>query len=422
MAGVAQDPSADAESASPTATAPTTAPSTAPSTATSGQSEKFDAVAVGTMSFGHFIHDVYPAFLAPLLPLLIAKHGLTLGAAGVLLSVLRWSALIQPFLGILADRSDARYWIILAPTVTALGMSLLGLAPNYLTLIVLLAMAGLSHAAFHPAGGSQVTRFSGRYWGRGTSFWITGGELGRAVGPLLIVACVDAVGLEMSWIAVGPAIIASMLLYWRIGKGQRLRIGAKPPNLWLAVKQAGRPLLLLAGIIILRNLGTASFTFFFPTYVTSLGGELLYGALALTVFELAGAAGALAGGTLSDKYGRRSQLAISTAISGPLLFSVFLVPEGWPQLTILVAAGLIAFLSAPVQMVLVQELLPDNRSSAMGIMMMLGLGGTILATVAVGFIADYAGLGVTLAVSMLLSTLPLPLVFMLPETHQHRAA
>ncbi len=408
MAGVAAAPSSDADARTPAAP--------------SGQSEKFDTIAVGTMSFGHFVHDVYPAFLAPLLPLLIAKHGLTLGAAGILLSVLRWSALIQPFLGILADRSDARYWIILAPTVTALSMSLLGMAPNYATLLVLLTVAGLSHAAFHPAGGSQVTRFSGKSWGRGTSFWITGGELGRALGPLFIVAAVDAVGLEMSWIAVAPAIVASLLLYWRIGKGSRLRLGNKPPNLWLAVKQAGRPLVVLAGIIILRNLGTASFTFFFPTYITGLGGELAYGALALMVFELAGVGGALAGGSLSDRYGRKKLLAVSTAISGPLLFAVFLVPEGLPQLSILVGAGLVAFLSAPVQMVLVQELLPDNRSSAMGIMMFLGLEGTILATVAVGFIADHVGLGPTLAVSMLMSTLPLPLVFMLPETHQTRAA
>ncbi|MGE3267214.1 MAG: MFS transporter [Chloroflexota bacterium] len=388
----------------------------------SAQSEKFDAASVTTMSAGHFVHDTYPAFLGQLLPLLIEKHGLTLGAAGILLSVLRWSALIQPFLGVLADRGDARYWIILAPTVTALGMSLLGLAPNYLALVVLLLVAGLSHAAFHPAGGAQVTRFSGRFWGRGTSFWMTGGELGRAVGPLFIVAVVDAVGLENSWIAVGPAIVASLLLYWRIGKGQRLRLGSKPPNLLRAVRQAGRPLAVLAGIIILRNLGTASFTFFFPTYVDSVGGSLVFAALAITVFELAGAAGAFGGGTLSDHFGRRSILAISTAVTGPLLFAVFMVPSGWPQLVLLGFTGLVAFAASPVQMVLVQELLPDNRSSAMGIMMFLGLEGTILATVAVGYVADVFGLGPTLSVTMLLSALPLPLVFMLPETRPTIAA
>jgi hypothetical protein len=115
-------------------------------------------------------------------------------------------------------------------------------------------------------------------------------------------------------------------------------------------------------------------------------------------------------------------MAISTAISGPLLFAVFMVPEGYLQLAILVVTGLISFASAPVQMVLVQELLPNNRSSAMGIMMFLGLEGTILATVAVGFVADQVGLGPTLAGSMLISTLPLPLVFLLPETRPSAAA
>lgn len=380
------------------------------------QSPKFDTAAVTTMSLAHFVHDTYPAFLGAILPLLIAKFGLTLGAAGVLVSVLRWSALIQPFLGVLADRSDPRYWVILAPTVTALGMGLLGLAPNYLALVLLLSLAGLSHAAFHPAGGAQVTRFSGRYWGRGTSFWMTGGELGRAVGPLFVVACVEAFGLEGSWVAIGPAIVASLLLYWRIGRGPRLQLKSAPPHLWTAIKQVRRDLAVLGVIIVLRNLGSASFTFFFPTYVTGLGGSLAFAALAISIFELAGAAGALAGGTLSDHLGRRKILAVSTVVAGPTLFGVFLLPEGPWQLALLVPAGLAAFAASPVQMALIQELLPDNRSAAMGIMMFLGLEGTIVATVAVGFIADAVGLGPTLATSMLLSVLPLPFVLLLPET------
>ena len=388
--------------------------------ASTTQSGTFDTAAITTMSLAHFVHDTYPAFLGALLPLLIAKFGLTLGAAGVLVSVLRWSALIQPFLGMLADRSDPRYWVILAPTVTALGMGLLGLAPNYLALMLLLGLTGLSHAAFHPAGGAQVTRLSGRYWGRGTAFWMTGGELGRAVGPLFVVACVETFGLEGTWVAVGPAILASLLLYWRIGRGPRLQLKSAPAGLWTAMKQVRRGLAVLGIIIVLRNLGSASFTFFFPTYVTDLGRSLTFAALAISVFELAGAAGALIGGTLSDHLGRRKILVVSTAVAGPTLFGVFLLPEGPWQLALLVPAGLAAFAASPVQMALIQELLPDNRSAAMGIMMFLGLEGTIVATVAVGFIADAVGLGPTLATSMLLSLLPLPFILLLPETGPRR--
>ena len=171
-------------------------------------SQKFDTAAVATVSVGHLVHDTYPAFLGPLMPLLIPKLGLSLAAAGALVSVLRWSALIQPFLGYWADRTDPRYWVILAPTVTALGMSLLGIAPSYLAVVVLLVLAGLSHAAFHPSAAALATRSSGRYWGRGTSVFMTGGELGRAIGPLFIVA----VGFIADAIGLGPTLAGSIAL------------------------------------------------------------------------------------------------------------------------------------------------------------------------------------------------------------------
>jgi FSR family fosmidomycin resistance protein-like MFS transporter len=59
-----------------------------------------------------------------------------------------------------ADKSDARYFVIFAPTVTALSMSLVGIAPNYWTIVVLLITTGFSIAAFHPAAAASVTRFS----------------------------------------------------------------------------------------------------------------------------------------------------------------------------------------------------------------------------------------------------------------------
>ncbi len=44
----------------------------------------FQTEQVVTIAGGHFIHDVYSAFLAPLLPLIIDKLSLTLTMAGSL--------------------------------------------------------------------------------------------------------------------------------------------------------------------------------------------------------------------------------------------------------------------------------------------------------------------------------------------------
>ncbi len=74
--------------------------------------ETFDQSKVLLLSFCHFIHDVYSSFLAPLLPFLIEKFGLSLTQAGFLSTVMQLPALMNPYIGKLADRISVRYFII----------------------------------------------------------------------------------------------------------------------------------------------------------------------------------------------------------------------------------------------------------------------------------------------------------------------
>jgi FSR family fosmidomycin resistance protein-like MFS transporter len=96
------------------------------------------------LSISHFIHDVYSSFLAPLLPLLIEKLSMSLTQAGFLSTIMQIPALLNPYIGILADRISVRYFIILAPAMTAVPMSLIGLAPSYAVLLILLFITGIS--------------------------------------------------------------------------------------------------------------------------------------------------------------------------------------------------------------------------------------------------------------------------------------
>src|SRR2546427_4523060 len=60
----------------------------------------------------HFLNDFYVAFLAPLLPLVVAKFNLSLALAGLLATVLTTSAaMTQPFFGIIADRLKRRVFL-----------------------------------------------------------------------------------------------------------------------------------------------------------------------------------------------------------------------------------------------------------------------------------------------------------------------
>lgn len=93
----------------------------------------FETGKVVLLSAGHFIHATYPAFLAPLIPLLKEKLALSNALAGSLATFLRSSSLVQPFIGYLADRISTRWFLILAPGTSALFMSLLGASPSYLS-------------------------------------------------------------------------------------------------------------------------------------------------------------------------------------------------------------------------------------------------------------------------------------------------
>jgi len=60
-------------------------------------SKKFESSNVITVSVAHLIHDTYQAFLAPILPLLIDKFGITVLLAGLLDIVRKIPSLANPF-------------------------------------------------------------------------------------------------------------------------------------------------------------------------------------------------------------------------------------------------------------------------------------------------------------------------------------
>lgn len=383
--------------------------------ADNGQPGEFDTTTVSLMSGAHFVHDSYPAFVGVLLPLLIPKLGLSLVEAGILASGIRWTTALQPIFGFFADRTDARYWVIVAPATTAIFISLIGVAPGFLAVFVLLLLAGVSHAAFHPAAAAVATRASGANWGKGTSYFMTGGELGRALGPLLIAAVLTAVGLEWSWIALGPGVLFSILLYDRVHRSTRIVFRHPPGDMRQAFRQLRRPVISLSSAVVLRSVANVGIATFLPTLVTSQGADLVYAGIAIAAYELGGTAGAFLGGTASDRFGRKAILAVSLAGGLPTLALAIVLGPGAVQLAILGIAGFALLSAMPVQLVLMHELFPDNRSAATGIVYFMTTFGAIVSMVAVGALGDAAGLDVGLLVAIAVAGFGLPAIMLLPR-------
>lgn len=376
----------------------------------------FDTVTIVSVSVAHLVHDSYPAFVGVLLPLLIPKLGIGLAVAGLLASTFRWATAVQPVLGYVADRVDTRYWIVLAPAVTGLAIGVLGQAPSPGLVALLLVVAGLSSSFFHPAAGALITRAAGTSWGRGTSYFMTGGESGRAIGPVVIAAILAAVGLGWSWVAIAPGLLLSLILFRRILNRPVLQLRHPTGSFRAAISEARRGFVLMSGVNAALGMATIGLAIFIPTYLTERGAGILLAGAAVTVYEIGGAVGAFIGGTLSDRIGRRAMLGIGVGAGSPLMLLALAMPVGPAMLAVLAVAGLALLSSGPVRLVLMQELLPHHRAMAVGMQVFVVTLASAVGTVVVGLLAQLIGLQESLVLAAAVALLALPFIALLPET------
>lgn len=353
--------------------------------------------------FGHLLNDGYSSFFAPLLPLLIVRLDLSLTLAGALGTVLILiNSLAQPGLGHLLDRTRRPFLVVLGPFLTIIAMSLIGRAGSFEALVAVLVVAGIGTALFHPAAASLVAAGGGAKRGLVMAFFSSGGTLGNAVVPLLIVTYVGAVGMERTpWLILPGllALAAVAVILRRLLPG--LPAMAPPARGRIRIP---RPLVLLWTVIVLRSMVATSFTNFLAVIVTGRGGSSFMGGAALSAFLFCGAAGGFLAGNLSDRLGRRIILAVTLAATTPLLL-LFLHGPTAISLPAVAAAGMFLLSSTPVGVVAAQELLPGQVGLVSGLVMGLawGVGGLILTPV--GWLADRFGLSAVMGVVAFLPVL-----------------
>ena len=377
--------------------------------------ERFQVDRVLTIAAVHAVHDTYTAFLPPLLPEFIGRFLLSKTTAGLLTVFLQAPSMLQPVIGHLSDRASLRYLVILAPAVTATMMSLLGVAPGYAVLALLLTITGLSSAAIHAVGPVMVGSVSGRNLGRGMSFWMVGGELGRTIGPIVVVTVVKFLTPEgLPWL-MPAGWLASVFLFIRLRNES-----SRPPRVdqglpWRSALKRMRPIMLpLVGIILVRIVLNSALTTFLPIFLNEQGADLWFAGASLTIFEAAGVFGAMLGGSISDRFGRRFVLFVSL-IATPIFMFVFLTVSDWVQITILPLLGLTSLSVIPVLMALVQENFPNNRALANGLYMALGFTIRSGAVMVMGVLGDLFSLRQAFIASAVLMLLAVPLILLLPN-------
>jgi FSR family fosmidomycin resistance protein-like MFS transporter len=399
----------------------TALPAASPTETTKPAIPVFNKRTVFLITAAHFFHDMYPAFLAPMIPLLTDKFALSLFLAGFLQPAQRLFSLSQPVIGYYADRTSVRLFLVITPITTALVTCSLGIAPNAVVVVLLLLASGLSSAMFHSPAIATVATAAGRRSGLGMSIFMNGGDFGRSIGPIVVVFIINHFGLHGTALAFFPAVAIGIVTFFGLSP---IRLQVKPRtrrDLFGALQRQGPALRRLLSVIMVRGIVLNAFALFIAEYLTKRGDPLTYAGIATSVFFFAGVIGGFVGGTLSDHVGRRPIILCSLSLSALPLF-LFTVLRGVPSVIALFFAGLLLLCTTPVTLAAMQELLPHDRATGAGLAITAEYTVSALGTILIGLIADHVGLPHVMQVLTLVPLLGIPLAIMLPETRQTETA
>ncbi|MBN2790057.1 MAG: MFS transporter [Candidatus Delongbacteria bacterium] len=362
----------------------------------------------------HLVGDMYSAFLAPVLPILITQLGISNFQGGMLDFARKIPSLLNPIFGIIADKIDAKYFMIIGIIIITVSMSLLGVVPDFITLFILVFTAGLGTSIFHVPGPVIIKKVAHERLGLGMSFYMLGGEFARTLGPLLILGAVSLWGFEGTYRVMPLGLAVAAILYFRFRKIHVHKKINKKDRGKADYRKYLRFFVIITGIVIFRSGMHSALTLYLPTYLTHKGNSLWLAGISLSILQFAGAAGTFSIGMLSDKLGRRKTLII-LSILNPILMFAFVFSSGFMIFPILVVSGFILFGSNPIILALVQERDTKNLAFLNGTYMTISFVGSSSMFLTVGFLSDILGLDTTYLITAFLSIAAIPFVLMLKK-------
>ncbi|MBA7580870.1 Fosmidomycin resistance protein [subsurface metagenome] len=381
------------------------------------KSKKFNSTDVILISLAHHIHDIYTSFLAPVQTLLIEKLAINHTLFGLLSVIQRIPNLLNPFVGIMADRVRIRYLVIFAPAVTAVSMSLIGIAPGYIFLAILMLVSGISSSMFHVPTPVMIKHVAGNRTGRGMSFYMVGGELARTIGPLIIVGAVELWSFEGVFRLIPMGLIASIILYVRFRHLDLRKDFAerqKAKDYTTSFHDFLPLLLIIVGITFTRGFMKSCFTYYLPGFMEETGHTRWIAGISLSVVYLSGTAGTYLSGTISDYIGRKKTLLIFALVS-PLLMWLFILAGDQFTFPILVLTGFFLLAPTPVILAIIHEQRTKHLPFINGLFMTSNFIISSITTLITGFFFDKLDNELTFKISGAVAFLAIPVVLLYKE-------
>lgn len=356
--------------------------------------------------------------------ILVLRQGYSLAeVGGLIFAVNAGSAVLQPLLGALADRTHRAWNATAGVLIAALGLSALGLSTTYSVMITAAAICGSGIALFHPEAGRLVHLTSpAELSSRAMSVFALGGNIGFALGPIISTPVVLAAGqLGILLLGIVP-LLAAVPLVWVTFRTAAaggpiaapvesniayVRNIAHPPQ-WSAFARLG-------AVITLRSAAFYALQALVPAYfVTVLHTSAAVGNTGLTVMLVLGAGATLIGGWRARSEPQMRLISWPLVLVAAAIALLMLANSPIVAMVAVASVGAATFAGFSPSVVLGQRYLPTRTALASGVAFGLAPGlGSALA-ILVGHLADTAGPHAALAILLTSPVIALPLALTLP--------
>ena len=365
----------------------------------------------------HFIGDFFQSFIRPLLPVLANKFVLNLTQVGMITGVATFMAfLIQPIFGYLADRYRTRLILLVGSFVGAICIPLVGIAPYFWFVLLLIGLGSVSSAIYHPTAAGMVSVYAGRRTGLAMSVFGLGGTLGFTLGPLVCSAYVTFWGLQRLPILTVFGVLVFGVLFIMLpatdgaGLSRRDFFGSLKESLG----EVWKPVLLIWSIAFLRAFVEQSLLTFIPVLTAAEGHSLVSVGSIVSLFTVGGSVSAIVCGHLVDRIGFKPIYFFSLALSSPCML-LFIHATDWQVFPFAFVSGFLLLATLFPAVALAQKVAPKGRSLVSSIVMGLALGAAGLLMPLSGWLADAFGIRTVLYCVAFIPLAAVLLVRYLPE-------
>ena len=346
------------------------------------------------ISFAHLLNDLIQAIIPAVYPILKQNYNLSFSQIGLITFSFQFTAsILQPIVGYYTDKHPKPFSQIYGMLFSMLGIILLSFAHQYYVILIAVALIGVGSSVFHPEASRISFIASGGKRGLAQSIFQVGGNLGTALGPLLVALIVVPNSQRFVIYFVIAAVIAlavlSKIAFWY--KKQVLnRVLSKSSGIiyhTLTQSQINKTIALLLFIIFSKYFYSAGLSSYYTFYlIDKFNLTIQQTQFHLFLYLFAYALGTLLGGPLGDRIGRR--LVIWISVLGAAPFALLLPYANLFYTDILmVTIGIIISSAFPAILVYAQELLPKKLGMVSGLFYgfafgMAGIGSAILGTLA----------------------------------------